>query len=138
MAIAAAASVAAANTVAANTTKPTPDHNIRTAALIGSRLFLPPAQLLPNARQPNHYHRIPPQPNHSLTTPTQNGPGDHPGPCTLTAPTFYLAALVAVAFFTTAVAVAFGLQKSASSLVQLSGNRLMLGVNTNRFDSVLL
>src|SRR5579863_2692715 len=41
------------------------------------------------------------------------------------------------AFLAGAAIVGFGFQNSVSSFVQLFGSRLMLGVKTNRFDSVL-
>ncbi len=43
----------------------------------------------------------------------------------------------AAAFFAGAATAAFGLQNDRSSFVQLSGIRLIAGVNTNKFDTVL-
>ncbi len=41
------------------------------------------------------------------------------------------------AFFAGAATTAFGFQNDRSSFVQLSGIRLIAGVNTNKFDTVL-
>ena len=45
---------------------------------------------------------------------------------------------VAAAFFAVAATAAFGFQNDRSSVIQLSGSRLIAGVNTNKFDTVLL